>query len=173
MAIIVEDGTLIANANSYVSSAYAATYFSDRGIDAWASLANTDALLIRGQEYMFNVYHLLWSGYRYKNTQALDWPRVWVPIEDLATGFGPYPSFVDIALIPDQVKKAQCELALKFGQQGDLLYDVVPTVLSEKVGSIQITYDPNSSGVTIYRSINAMLSALLQTPSMANASLVR
>lgn len=174
MALIVEDGTQVANANTYASLAYASTYFSSIGkADDWGNLADQTAVLIRAQQYMYRVYHNSWAGYRVANSQALDWPRVWVPILDVAGGFGPYPNYIAVTTIPDQVKQAQCELALRFGVNGDLITDLPQQVLSEQVGSVKVTYDPSSPGFTIYREINLILSALLANSNSANTRLIR
>lgn len=40
MAFVVEDGSGIANANAYITVAYADEYFSDRGNADWAGMAD-------------------------------------------------------------------------------------------------------------------------------------
>ena len=50
--MVVEDGTGLSNADSFVSVAYADTYFSTRGVSAWASLTNKEALLIKATDYI-------------------------------------------------------------------------------------------------------------------------
>lgn len=174
MSLILEDGSQVVNANTYASLAYASTYFTNIGKgDDWSNLDNQSALLIRAQQYMYRVYHNSWAGYRVASSQALDWPRVWVPILDVAGGFGPYPQYISETSIPDQVKQAQCELALRFGQNGDLITDIPQEVLSEQVGSVKVTYNPNSPGFTIYREINLIIAAFLDSNNSANTKLIR
>lgn len=174
MTLIVETGLIITNANSYVDVAYADAYFLARANLAWGNVTNKEARLIQGQDYLYNVYHNLWAGYRYNANQALDWPRIWVPIDDLSGGFGPYPNYIDVNVIPEQLKKVQCEIALKIETNGgDLLSDLTQQVLSEQVGTIKITYAPNAPQFTVYRLLNLMIAAYLENPNSANAQLVR
>lgn len=74
MAIVVEDGTGLASAESLIAVAVADTYLAARGLTAWALLATAvkEAALVQASEYL-NETH--WSGYRLKATQALSWPR--------------------------------------------------------------------------------------------------
>lgn len=53
MALTVEDGTGLDNANSYVSIADANTYFADRGVTTWAALSDDakEEALIKATEY--------------------------------------------------------------------------------------------------------------------------
>jgi hypothetical protein len=91
MALVVEDGTARADAESYCSVAAADTYHANRGNTVWAALTQTvkEQCLRKATDYMV-VYRNAWDGYRKTTTQALDWPRFMVPIKDnfLLYGFG-------------------------------------------------------------------------------------
>ena len=65
--MIVEDGTGLPNADSYVSVEFADTYFSARGVSVWATLTNTvkEQLLIKATDFIDNIYQ--WNGKRKLN----------------------------------------------------------------------------------------------------------
>lgn len=113
MTIVVEDGTGLANANSYASVAEADTYLTLRGITSWSSLqqAEKEAALVRATDYM-PIF--AWQGIRSVNTQALDWPRTYVYVRGALL---PSPAF------PTQIKTACIELAWR-GASGPLNPDI-------------------------------------------------
>jgi len=111
MAIVVEDGTGLANADSYISVADADTY-----VDAVATAArNTvwDALTLANQERALRVatqwldaeYNTRWKETRSNEGQALDWPRQ--NIEDI-DGF-----IILSTIVPQPVKDSTVEMALR------------------------------------------------------------
>ena len=155
MALEVEDGTGKSTAESYISVADASTYHTARGNAAWAALA-TDALreaaLRRATDYMRQAYRSRWQGYKVNEDQALDWPRYDVEVEGYA---------VDSDIVPTEVKNVCAELALR-ASAAELNPDLTQGVLSEQVGSIQVTYDKASPQFTRYRAIDAIISPYLK-----------
>lgn len=134
MTLIVEDGTGMSTANSFVDVATADAYLSARGITTWAGLQQPEKeqALIRAADFM-RLYR--WQGVRSVAGQALDWPRMYVRAFD-----------ADVAInsIPTDVKNAQIELAWR-GAGGPLLPDIkgddtgrVVTKKVEKVGPIDV-----------------------------------
>lgn len=104
MTLVVEDGTGLSNANSFISLAYANTYFADKGISTWTG---TDAVkeeaLIRATAYLTVAY--IWKGTKINGrTQALAFPRSGV--YDLE-GY----EVADNA-VPVEIQKSTAELAL-------------------------------------------------------------
>ena len=155
MTLIVEDGSIVTGAESYISVSDASNYHTVRGNTAWAALT-TDALreaaLRRATDYMEQVYRSRWQGYKVNEDQALDWPRYDVEVEGYA---------VDSDIVPTEIKNACAELALR-ASAADLNPDLTQGVLSEQVGSIQVTYDKASPQFTRYRAIDAILSPYLK-----------
>ena len=86
------------------------------------------------------------------DTQALDWPRAYVPRIPAMTGTLYY---ADDA-VPVEVIRACAELALK-ASSGTLLADLTQQKNSVTVGSISTTYDKYSPQTKRYSSIDAML----------------
>lgn len=71
MALIVEDGTGLANANSYAETADAIAYFADRG----EVLDIQDSDMILGTEFLDVTYGSSYKGNIMTETQALLFPR--------------------------------------------------------------------------------------------------
>lgn len=78
MAFTVEDGTGLPAANSYISTAFADTYFSDRGNATWAAVATTELkeeALVRATDYIDKRFGLNFKGVKQSSDQGLEWPR--------------------------------------------------------------------------------------------------
>jgi len=128
--IIVEDGSIVANANSYVSLIEADTYFTNTGNLGWAgtddfknqNLINACAALDAsyGQNYI--------SYLRDNTSQTLLWPREQV--------WDRHYRRINTGVIPQALKNAQFEMAL-LAQNGVDLYPEGRkdnNLLSESVG---------------------------------------
>ncbi len=165
MTLIVEDGTGLADAESFCSVADADTYHSNRGSSLWETLLEEEKeqALRRATDYMEQAYGDSWAGYRYGAVQALSWPRYNVPYKDLARdgrlyypetyGAGYYP----VDAVPVAVVRACAELALR-AASGELAPDIGTTdlVKREKVGPIETEYVVGAAYVR-YRAIDMML----------------
>jgi len=174
MTIIVEDGTGLANAESYVSVVDANTYHSNYGNDTWTDLdtAVKEQLLRKATDYMVAQYRLQYAGYRRYSTQSLDWPRLYVPLIDSLSA-NVFPQYVDFDIVPVTVKNACAELALK-AYTAILMQDLTQGVIREKVDVIEVEYDKFSPQQTRYEQIDAMLSVFFkQQGNDMSRSLVR
>lgn len=161
MALITEDGTGRADAESYCSLADATTYHAAMGNAAWAALA-TDALreqaLRRATAYMGQTYRLRWSGYRKTDAQALDWPRYDAVKPDSTVGR--FMAYYSDSIVPTEVRNACAELALK-ASVGELLADVGQAVTERTVGPITTKYALGSVAVKRYPAVDRLLAPLL------------
>lgn len=166
MAIIVETGTGAADSESFASVAYCDTYHAGRGNAAWALLASDvrEQALRKATDYMQQVYRERWAGIRVKTTQALDWPRYDVPRKDV----GDYYSSV---LVPEEVKRACAELALK-ASAAELAPDLGRPTINESVGPISVSYAAGARESVKYRAIDNLLAPLLCNSGM-NLKVVR
>src|SRR4051812_4464605 len=75
MSLILEDGTGLANADTFASLAAFEAYWDQRGFD-YSSYDDDaiEAALRRASSYLSNSFS--WAGYRVKGrAQALAWPR--------------------------------------------------------------------------------------------------
>ena len=154
MALVLEDGTGLTNSESYVDVDYVDAYFLKRGINEWASLTNREQLIIRAMDYIENNY--TYQGTKLVSTQSLQFPR-------LINGETVYP----IAL-----KNAVCELALKSNEE-DLLADTDKTTIREKVGALEVEYDPNQDNTKSYNYVNKLLAPYLVSTSSFSYSISR
>lgn len=165
MALVVEDGTGKSDAESYISVADATAYHAARGNAAWAALANDtirEQLLRKATDTMLQMFAGRWAGARTSSTQALDWPRYNVPMKDAPSGIGYgmgayYPSNI----VPAAVARACAELALK-AAAGDLVTDGTQAVVREKIGPLEVEYQPGSQDAVNYRSVEGMLQPFLK-----------
>lgn len=121
MALVVEDGNGLPDANAYVSVEYVDAYFTLRGNTVWAagSTPNKEIAIVKATDYIDTVWGDRFLGQKanstvpadYTNDQALEFPRVY---ED---GFE-----LPVAL-PPNLQKACAEYALRALSAGTLLSD--------------------------------------------------
>lgn len=137
MALIVEDGTGLANAASYLSVADATTYHSTYGSTGWSSATDAakEAALRRATQYLDARY--TWLGVQtYPSTQALQWPRSNLPGEVYYIGLWP----------PVRLQHACAELALRALTESLYSDQVDAQVTQKTVGPISVSYAPGSNG---------------------------
>jgi hypothetical protein len=158
MSLVTEDGSVVAGAESYITVAYSLTYHANRGNTTWSTIttAQQEQALRRATDYMVQMYRNRWIGYRFNNTQKLDWPRLYVPYPDYIAVYGMLPAYIPDNVVPEEVKNACCELALK-AAAGELLSDADQVVIREKIGPIETEYDKYSPQHKRYMAIDAMV----------------
>lgn len=168
MALVVEDGTGLANAESYVDVAYCDAYFTARNNTTWAAIATSalkEGYIRQAMDYL-SLYTRSWKGSRLQLGQALDWPR-WNVVRPEITDY----LTLDPNVIPVEIKNAVAELALR-ASAGPLLPDETsPFVLKEAVGPLSREYAPGSSRTPRYGAIEGLLGPFLR--SSGGVSLVR
>ena len=131
MAIVVEDGTLVSGANSYITIAEFKSWADDRGI----TYGTDDAIsqqLYRAHDYFET---LRFRGLKSDENQTMQWPRDQVLIDGYA---------VESNEIPKEEKLSIYEL-IKIEIDGDS--KMAPSereVTSEQIDSIKITYKDNA-----------------------------
>lgn len=138
MALIVEDGTGMVDANSYVSVSEADTYISETYPEdvEWdvLSVVEKESKLIKATRFLDT--QIRWTSSIKDNEQSLAWPR-----EDFKDKEG---RIISSDSVPTLVKEAEMELAL------DSISNTLTTesikLQSEKFGDTTETY---SSPVTV------------------------
>lgn len=147
-----------AAAESYVSVADATTYLTARGVadSAFKSKDTTakEAALRKATTYIDSYY--TFKGTKATEAQALQWPRydVW------AFGY-----LVSNSIVPQRVKDACCELALK-AIAADIAPDIEPQkVVAESVGPLSVTYSDNqrNSGRKQFDLVDMLLEPMLSS----------
>jgi len=157
MALIVEDGSGLAAAESYISEVEADAYHEKRGNTAWDTVTDKEAVLRKATDYMLQNYRMSWKGVRMNGVQALDWPRGYVYRESFLNGASSsFPYLVPDNIVPVEVKNACAELALR-AATADLNPDLSKDIVSQTVGPISTTYAANSPQQKRYRGIDMML----------------
>lgn len=135
MALIVEDGTGVSGANTYVSLNDFKSWADDRGITYGNDAAVTQQIY-RAMDYIESLNFL---GFKANEDQALQWPRYEVYIDGYS---------VDGTEIPNQLKLAVYE-AIKVEIDGySEMNPVDRKTISETVGDISVTYTSNSASKT-------------------------
>lgn len=137
MALVVEDGTGVVGAESYLSVEDARAILAKRGQALPTDDAEAEPLLIRAMDYIESL-EPRFKGSRTSTTQALAWPRSGVIVNGAALGSD---------VIPSQLKQAQARLA--FDAQ---TLDLMPTssgraVKRQKVDVIETEYMDGESAV--------------------------
>ena len=149
MALIVENGTGLADAESYISVADADAYHAKYGTtQTWtdADTATREAALRHATRAIDNKYRLRWKGLPTRTTpapaQALAWPRYGA---DDANGLA-----IGSAALPQVLIDATAVLAAKHVEGTDLVPDVKePGAIkskSVKLGSLAKTVEFAGSG---------------------------
>lgn len=152
MALTVEDGTLVSNANSYISVANFVDWADARGI-TYPALPELEQKILRAMDY---IESLNFVGQKHEDTQALQWPRDYVYIDGYS---------VDSDEIPKEVKAAVYE-ATKLEIDGDSRLSASEReTVSEKIGDISVTYKSNSSMKRTVPAISKALRKLVNNPS--------
>ena len=146
--IIVEDGSIVTGANSYVSVADLTTYGTDRGITI--SAANPEDLLIEAMDYIESLEYI---GYQYTEDQPLSWPRSGAVKKKLWQ--------YEVTEIPQDLIDGLCEVALAIDAGNSPLSNIDRSTIREKVGPVEVEYKKGSAANTIVKKINTKLKDLV------------
>ncbi len=138
ITLVIEDGTGLANANTYVSVEETRNYALNRGVILSANDDDADYL---------NSLECEFKSLRLNDSQALAFPRI---------GLG----------VPDAVRKAQMQGVIEQANGFDLLPTISASnyVTKEKVGDLEVQYaDPIVAGVKpVFAAIDALLFSLMK-----------
>jgi hypothetical protein len=160
--LIVEDGSIVANADSYVTAAEADTYWlTNRNNNAiWlaASVGQKDQALREATQFLDNAYD--WLGGRRNYSQSLRWPRVLWWTKD--------NKVLNVNTIPDAIKVAQMELAIE--AVGGRLITGAPKaslerggmISSESLSGMAIQYSSSAPGGISYPFIDLIVADYVQ-----------
>lgn len=167
MALVIEDGSLVAGATSYVSVAEARAYAAARASTLPADDAQVEAALIVAMDYLESLRGEYQGRKVDPATQDLQWPRVGVQLD----GWDVPPT-----TIPKILKDAQCQLALESAAGTDLM----PTgdgreVIREKVDVLETEYAPGAGGAPqpFFAKVNALLQPLLSAGGFGGIKVIR
>jgi len=169
MTIIIEDGSIVENANSLVTRAEAIAHALTYGITL-ADEAATDVHLIKAMQYFYSIESQL-KGYRVDRDQTLSYPRSGVIINGFAW---------ESDEIPTEAKTAQLELIIDLSQSVDIYNRSLNkgAVIAEAVeGAVSRQYaDVSSKSLTsnvIKTRATEALKPLLKIVGLMSVELVR
>lgn len=146
--LIVEDGTHVPNANTYVSAADFTTYAAARG---YTPVLPADQLLIEAMDY---IEGLPFQGIKQQMLQLLQFPRYRLYIDG-------YPLLANT--IPVQLINGQCQVAMAIDQGNSPLLDEPRMVTKEKVNGIEVDYSASSATRVINIAMRNSLYKLLHS----------
>jgi len=159
VSLIIEDGSIIANANSYASLATVDAYHLARNNTTWTGYDEIkEAAILRAMDY---IEAQNWLGMAYSGPvggvgyQPLQWPRVDVYVGGFELAYDE---------IPPKVISALCEAALvELVTPGALSVALERggAVIREKVDVIETEYASGAPAVTVYQTIRQHLRGLV------------
>ncbi len=159
--VIVEDGSIVPSANSFVTRDDVTLYTTARGLAGWTVTDPNaaDAAVLRGADYIKNEVRYLYRGSRIDVTQSMPWPRL---------GASEYRGpVIPSNYISWRLKDAQCELAYReFLIPGSIQPDLERGgyIKDVSVGTVKVTYMDNASPETVLAVVAGLLEPLLMQP---------
>ena len=160
-AFVVEDGSGLSNANSFVTVAEADDFWELRNNATWEALSDEakQAAVIRATEYLCQ-FDSMYPGYRRTIGQSLSWPRIGACYVD--------GEWIPDGTVPPEIKKACFELAYK-ASSSELTPDIdySTAVRRQRVGKIEVEYFNKGPSSKIYPIVSVHLSRILQFTSTA------
>jgi hypothetical protein len=150
MTIVVEDGSGVTGANSYVTLAEARAYASARGVNLSGSDSAVEQHIVKSIDYL-EAQRARYKGNKTNTSQSLQWPRSNVTIDN------------EIILsdeIPQILKSLQCQVIIT----DHLGIDLFPVqqgnfVIREKIGPLDTTFSDKikTSATPTVPAIDALL----------------
>ena len=132
MALVIEDGSIVANANSYVTLVEARAYATARGVTLSVDDTVLEAQLIKAKDYIeFQASNL--KGTKVDESQPLQYPRENLYID----GFE-----ISVTTVPQQVKDLQSQLAVDLENGFDFFESSDENFITEEtVGPLTTRYN--------------------------------
>lgn len=124
--LIIEDGSIVANANSFVTDAEFNIYANLRNLEVPATQPDRESLLVLAMDYLFSKEQEF-KGSRVSAAQLLPYPRIGV----CALGFN-----IPSDAIPLSLKSAQMELAIQANASALLVTGDVQNLASFNVDGV-------------------------------------
>lgn len=157
MAIVVEDGSVVAGANSYASVAQLEAYADLRGITLPVETVEKERLLIRAMDYLEGRLYD-YPGTRVSPTQPLPWPRSYAYVEGV---------YIDHLTIPAVLIEAQLDIAANsvgLNLMGVQAPQSKGAVTQETVGPVSVSYaapDPGARTMPFFPRADVLLARLM------------
>tara|TARA_R110000782_G_scaffold71809_2_gene143873 strand:+ start:1927 stop:2418 length:492 start_codon:yes stop_codon:yes gene_type:complete len=153
MSLIIEDGSIVAGANSYITGAayiaWADARFGAARTTAPADVAAAEVIILRSMRY-FEAQ--IFQGLMVEEDQPLQFPRdgVWIDSWNIKNNE-----------IPREVISSMYELVYADETGNGMLSVVDRETKSERVGDLEIEYMDNSSSRSVVPAVSAYMKKLL------------
>ncbi len=161
--IVVETGSVVTGANSYVSVADARLYAADRGVTLPVDDDDLGVMLIKAADYL-ETFACEYQGSKVSGlAQPLEWPR---------TGVSIHGDELPSTVIPRSLINAQLQAMFAVNSGVDLqpVVNARDYVIREKVGDLEVAY-ANPLSVGIKSQISAVESLLAPLFGSCGASM--
>mgnify|MGYP003666942333 FL=1 len=154
MSLIIEDGSIVANANSYVTADDISAYATQRGFSITKNISKIETAAILAMDYLQSKSYIgdLVDDFNSDNgEQPLKWPRK--NITDLLK-----------TTIPNDIKSAQIELSIASFTQSLIASSVPVSITSESVGPLKTDYAGTGLRTSFSSArVNVLLSKYIST----------
>lgn len=153
MPLIIEDGSAVQDANSYVGLEEARELALLRGITLSSAANELTSQLINAADRI-TTYEAQFSGHRVSGAQGLSYPR---------TGSYRYGSAFPFDSIPKELKLAQVVMAGMLEEGGELWATSTSGIIREKVGPLETEFSDtaaDSVGNPVLPQIESILTPL-------------
>lgn len=168
--LVVEDGTIVPNAESYISDTYLRTYALKRGITVFdaMSFGEIKPHIIKAMDYLERLRD------KYRGTTTSEWQYLSFPRQNVFLD----GLLLDSHTIPERLKEAQALLAI-YSAQGIVLEPVyaggtTQFVTRQKLGPIEREFSEAAfmgmSRLPTLGTVNANLASLMRTGGMLSVS---
>lgn len=170
MTLVVEDGTGLSTAESYVSVADCAAYATARALSfSTEDTAAAEAALRRATAWIDGQYRSRFSGVRqHRRLQALEWPRGWAEDNECNP--------ISASEVPVEIVHATCEAAVReLAKPGSMSPDLKRggAIKRVKAGSVEVEYGAGATATTVFATIDGILASLLRPRSAYTARAAR
>lgn len=150
MAVVVENGTVVAAANSYITVATARDYATARGVTLDPSDAVVEQLILHSMTYLESLRYV--GARTAPDVQELSWPRYGAVVDGR--------EFLENQIPPNLIK-AQCQIVMEQAQGVSLFKSQAagaaqPFVKREKVSVIETEYATPKDGADEARATATM-----------------
>lgn len=156
MALIIEDGSGVANANSYVTTAEWDTWATARGIAHSHSASKIEELILTAMDYIEAQNFL---GRKATDAQSLQWPRTEVYIDSYS---------VNSDEIPKELKNSVYEVTRTVSDGNFALSAKDRQTTQEKIGDITVTYKNNAGMKKETPAVRSALRKIIKPLSMVS-----
>lgn len=165
MALIIEDGSNIENANSFATLAECRAFAAGRGLTLPTEDVDVEILLVTAADYL-NSLEAHFQGFRYfySDSQPLCFPR-----EDIYE----FDRYIG-GEIPDALKNAQCQLAVDTDSNDLQAAGTGREVIEKRVGPLTTKWVQSGNTTPQYHptAAFALLKPLFKPSSGANINLL-